>query len=70
MALFRDERHVPAAGGEFAGALASGLALWAYGPRPALAWLVIVFLFAAGFSLLYRAVVRDRLGRRSTVAVG
>ena len=57
-------------GANLAGALVSGLSLWAYGPRPAVAWLVIVFLFAAGFSLLYRAVVRDRLGRKSAVAVG
>jgi len=57
-------------GANLAGALASGLTLWVYGPRPAAAWLVLVFLFASGFSLLYRAGVRDRLGRRSTAAAG
>jgi len=53
-----------------AGAAGALVGLGAFGVRPPAAWFVFVLLFAAGFSLLYRALVRDRIGGRGLPSEG
>lgn len=53
-----------------AGMVVAVTAVFASGMRPAPAWVVIMFLLAAGFTILYRAIVRDRSGRKSPVRRG
>ncbi len=53
-----------------AGMIAAVSALFAFGMEPAPVWVVLMFLLAAGFTVLYRAIVRDRLGRNASVRPG
>ncbi len=53
-----------------AGTIAAVSALFAFGMEPAPVWVVLMFLLAAGFTVLYRAIVRDRLGRNASVRPG
>ncbi|HSV97658.1 MAG TPA: nucleoside-diphosphate sugar epimerase/dehydratase [Spirochaetota bacterium] len=53
-----------------AGMAAAVAAAFAFGMEIAPVWIVLMFLLAAGFTVLYRVIVRDRLGRKSFVRPG
>ncbi len=57
-------------GANVAGLVAAALAAFVFGLRPSPAVIVLLFLIAAGFTVLYRVIVRDRLGRRPFIPTG